>query len=217
IELDESAGAGVDTFYAKIIGKGGHGSTPQKVIDPIFISGHVILAIHTIISRRLRPFDPAVISIGSIHGGQVDNVIPEEVELSGTIRYLEPKVQNTLHTEIERAMEITKTLGGNYELKIVEGYPPMNNHPEVIALFRTVIGELIGTDKFVEPVPDMGAEDFGFFIQDIPGAMFYLGCEIEGDPRRHHDSKFDINEDCMPVGAAIFASTALHIFSTQAA
>ena len=217
IELDESAGAGVDTFYAKIIGKGGHGSTPQKVIDPIFISGHVILAIHTIISRRLRPFDPAVISIGSIHGGQVDNVIPEEVELSGTIRYLEPKVQNTLHTEIERAMEITKTLGGNYELKIVEGYPPMNNHPEVIALFRTVIGELIGTDKFVEPVPDMGAEDFGFFIQDIPGAMFYLGCEIEGDPRRHHDKKFDINEDCMPVGAAIFASTALHIFSTQAA
>ena len=217
IELDESAGAGVDTFYAKIIGKGGHGSTPQKVIDPIFISGHVILAIHTIISRRLRPFDPAVISIGSIHGGQVDNVIPEEVELSGTIRYLEPKVQNTLHTEIERALEITKTLGGNYELKIVEGYPPMNNHPEVIALFRTVIGEMIGTDKFVEPVPDMGAEDFGFFIQDIPGAMFYLGCEIEGDPRRHHDSKFDINEDCMPVGAAIFASSALHIFSTQAA
>ena len=217
LELDESAGAGVDTFYAKIIGKGGHGSTPQKVIDPIFISGHVILAIHTIISRRLRPFDPAVISIGSIHGGQVGNVIPEEVELSGTIRYLEPKVQNTLHTEIERALEITKTLGGNYELKIVEGYPPMNNHPEVIALFRTVIGELIGTDKFVEPVPDMGAEDFGFFIQDIPGAMFYLGCEIEGDPRRHHDKKFDINEDCMPVGAAIFASTALHIFSTQAA
>jgi amidohydrolase len=217
IELDESAGAGVDTFYAKIIGKGGHGSTPQKVIDPIFISGHVILAIHNIISRRLHPFDPAVISIGSIHGGQVGNVIPEEVELSGTIRYLEPKVQNTLHTEIERALEITKTLGGNYELKIVEGYPPMNNHPEVIALFRTVIGELIGTDKFVEPVPDMGAEDFGFFIQDIPGAMFYLGCEIEGDPRRHHDKKFDINEDCMPVGAAIFASTALHIFSTQAA
>jgi len=217
IELDESAGAGVDTFYAKIIGKGGHGSTPQKVIDPIFISGHVILAIHNIISRRLHPFDPAVISIGSIHGGQVGNVIPEEVELSGTIRYLEPKVQNTLHTEIERALEITKTLGGNYELKIVEGYPPMNNHPEVIALFRTVIGEMIGTDKFVEPVPDMGAEDFGFFIQDIPGAMFYLGCEIEGDPRRHHDSKFDINEDCMPVGAAIFASTALHIFSTQAA
>ncbi len=216
IELDEYAAAGVDTFYAKILGKGGHGSTPHKVVDPIFISGHIILAIHNIVSRRLRPFDPAVISIGSIHGGQVDNVIPEEVELLGTIRYLDPKVQESIHTEIERAMEITKTMGGDYELKIVEGYPPMYNHPEVIALLRSVIGKLIGADKFVEPEPDMGAEDFVYFIQDIPGAMFFLGCEIEDDTRRHHDSKFDINEDCMPIGAAILASAALKLLNNQA-
>jgi amidohydrolase len=211
IELDEYAAAGVDTFYAKIIGKGGHGSTPHKVIDPIFISGHVILAIHNIVSRRLPPFDPAVISIGTINGGQVDNVIPSEVKLSGTIRFLNPKVQEQIHAEIQRAMEITKTLGGDYELKIVEGYPPMNNHPEVVAQLRTVIGELIGMDKIVEPVPEMGAEDFGFFIQDIPGAMFFLGCKIEDNPRRHHDSKFDINEDCLPIGAAILASAALQL------
>jgi amidohydrolase len=216
IELDEYAAAGVDTFYAKIIGKGGHGSTPHKVIDPIFISGHVILAIHNIISRRLQPFDPAVISIGSIHGGQVDNVIPEEVKLTGTIRFLNPKVQKQIHTEIQRAMEIAKTLGGDYELKIVEGYPPMNNHPDVIAQLKTVIGELIGMDKIVEPEPEMGAEDFGFFIRDIPGAMFFLGCRIEGDPRRHHDSKFDINENCMPIGAAILALAALKFLSLHA-
>ena len=215
IELDEYAAAGVDTFYAKIIGQGGHGSTPHEVIDPIFISGHVILAIHNIVSRRLRPFDPAVISIGSIHGGQVDNVIPEEVELSGTIRYLDPKVQKQIHNEIQNAMEITKNLGGNYKLRIVEGYPPMDNHPEVITLLRSVIGELIGLEKIVEPVPEMGAEDFGFFIQDIPGAMFFLGCEIEDDPRRHHDSKFDINEDCLPIGAAILASAALKLLNNQ--
>lgn len=216
IELDEYAAAGVDTFYAKIIGKGGHGSTPHKVIDPIFISGHVILAIHTIISRRLQPFEPAVISIGSIHGGQVDNVIPEEVKLTGTIRFLNPKVQKQIHTEIQRAMEIAKTLGGDYELKIVEGYPPMNNHPDVIAHLKTVIGELIGIDKIVEPEPEMGAEDFGFFIRDIPGAMFFLGCRIEGDHRRHHDSKFDINEDCLPIGTAILALAALKLFSSHA-
>ena len=215
IELDEYAAAGVDTFYAKIIGQGGHGSTPHEVIDPIFISGHVILTIHNIVSRRLRPFDPAVISIGSIHGGQVDNVIPEEVELSGTIRYLDPKVQKQIHNEIQNAMEITKNLGGNYKLRIVEGYPPMDNHPEVITLLRSVIGELIGLEKIVEPVPEMGAEDFGFFIQDIPGAMFFLGCEIEDDPRRHHDSKFDINEDCLPIGAAILASAALKLLNNQ--
>lgn len=215
IELDEFAGAGVDTFYAKIIGKGGHGSTPQKVIDPIFISGHVILAIHSIVSRRLRPFEPAVISIGSIQGGQIDNVIPEEVSITGTIRYLNPKVQKQIHAEIERAMEIAKTLGGDYELKIIDGYPPMNNHPEVLAVLRVVTGDLIGKEKIVEPKPEMGAEDFGFFIRDIPGAMFYLGCRIEGDPRRHHDSRFDVKEDCMPIGAAILASTALKFLNME--
>jgi amidohydrolase len=213
IELDEYAAAGVDTFYAKIIGKGGHGSTPHKVIDPIFISGHIILAIHNIVSRRLRPFDPAVISIGMINGGQVDNVIPSEVNLSGTIRYLSPDTQKLIHAEIERAMEIAKTMGGDYELRIVEGYPPMNNHPEIIEQIRTVIGETIGLDSLVEPDPEMGAEDFGFFIQDIPGAMFFLGCEIEGDTRRHHDSRFDINEECLPLGAAIMAQSALKLLN----
>jgi amidohydrolase len=215
IELDEYYGAGVDTFYAKIIGKGGHGSTPQKVIDPIFISGHIILGIHNIISRRLQPFEPAVISIGSINGGHTDNVIPEEVSLTGTIRYLNPKVQKQIHSEIQRAMEMAKTLGGNYELKIVEGYPPMYNHPEVLSHLNTVICELIGRDKIVEPKPEMGAEDFGFFIQDIPGAMFSLGCRIEGDQRRHHDSRFDINEDCLPLGAAILASAATKLLNKE--
>jgi amidohydrolase len=213
IELDEYAAAGVDTFYAKITGKGGHGSTPHKVVDPIFISGHVILAIHNIVSRRLRPFDPAVISIGMIKGGQVDNVIPAEVDLSGTIRYLNPDTQKLIHAEIERAMEIAKTMGGDYELRIVEGYQPMNNHPEVIAQIRSVIEDTIGLDKLVEPEPEMGAEDFGFFIQDIPGAMFFLGCEIEGDTRRHHDSRFDINEECLPLGAAIMAQSALRLLN----
>jgi amidohydrolase len=215
IELEEYAAAGVDTFYAKILGKGGHGSTPHKVIDPIFISGHVILAIHNIISRRLPPFEPAVISIGMINGGQVDNVIPAEVDLSGTIRYLSSDAQKLIHFEIKRAMEIAKTMGGEYELRIVEGYPPMYNHPEVIEIIRTVIDDTIGLDKIVKPEPEMGAEDFGFFIQDIPGAMFFLGCEIEGDTRRHHDARFDIDEGCLPLGVAIMAQSALKLLNSQ--
>lgn len=215
IELDDYVSAGVDTFYAKITGKGGHGSTPHKVVDPIFISGHVILAIHNIISRRLRPFEPAVISIGTINGGQVDNVIPAEVDLSGTIRFLSTDTQKLLHGEIERAMEIAKTMGGDYELRIVEGYPPAKNHPQINAHVRRIIEDTIGLDKLVEPEPEMGAEDFGFFIKDIPGAMFYLGCEIEGDTRRHHDARFDINEECLQLGAAIMAQSALNLMKQQ--
>jgi amidohydrolase len=207
----EYASAGVDTFYAKIIGKGGHGSTPHKVVDPIFISGHVILAIHGIVSRKLRPYDPAVISIGSIQGGQTNNVIPEEVNLSGTIRFLIPEVQEKIHTEIKSALEIARTLGGDYELRIQVGCPPMHNHPETADLIKTVAGELLGEDKIIPPEPDMGAEDFGVFLEKTRGAMFMLGCKIEGDTRRHHDPRFDVDENCMPIGVAIFTETALRI------
>ncbi len=207
----ENAGAGVDTFYAKIIGTGGHGSAPDKVIDPIFISGYVIQAIHGIVSRRLWPYDPAVISIGSIHGGVADNVIPESVDISGTIRFLSKKVQKEIHTEIERALGVAKALGGDFELEIVEGYPPMHNHLETVELIRQVASDLIGAEKVKQSKPEMGSEDFGYFIQDIPGAMFYLGCRIEEDERRHHDPRFDIDENCLPIGAAILAESALRL------
>jgi amidohydrolase len=207
----EYASAGVDTFYAKIIGKGGHGSTPHKVVDPIFISGHVILALHGIVSRQLRPYDPAVISIGSIQGGQIDNVIPEEVNLLGTIRFLIPEVQEKIHAEIKNALEIARNLGGDYELKIEVGFPPMHNHPEIVDLIKSVAGDMLGDEKIIPPEPRMGAEDFGYFLEKTKGAMFRLGCKIEGDERRHHDPRFDVDEDCFPIGAAIISKTALRI------
>ncbi len=214
IELSHgNSAAGVDTFYGKVIGQGGHGSTPHKVIDPIFISGHVILALHSIVGRRLWPFDPAVISIGSIQGGHIDNVIPESVEMSGTIRYLEEDVQQQLHSEIERAFELAKTLGGDYELKIQIGYPPMKNNPKVADLIAAVVEDILGPERLQVPRPEMGAEDFGFFMQKAPGAMFYLGCRIEGDERRHHDPRFDVDEECLPVGVAVFAETVMRFLS----
>lgn len=215
VEMDTFAAAGVDTFYARIIGRGGHGSAPHQVIDPILISAYVVMAIHNIVSRRLWPFDPAVISIGSINGGQATNVIPQEIKLSGTIRFISNEVQEQVHTELKKVMEISKIMGGDYELEILEGYPVMNNHPEVIAQLKSVAGELIGIEKLIKPMPEMGAEDFGFFIKDIPGAMFFLGCRMEDVHRRHHDPKFDVNEACLPVGVAIFAETTLRLMKNH--
>jgi amidohydrolase len=207
--LAGSASAGVDTFYATILGKGGHGAHPHKVIDPIYLAGHVILALHGIVSRRIHPTDPAVVSIGSIHGGQTDNVIPEQVKMSGTLRYLEPEVQKSIHFEVERALQVARTLGGDYELRIEIGYPPMINDPFVTELLSQVAAEFLGEDHVLRPRREMGAEDFGYLAAEAPGAMFTLGCRIEGDERKAHSPRFDIDERCLPIGVAILAEAAL--------
>jgi amidohydrolase len=212
ITLDDGAtSAGVDTFYASIIGKGGHGAAPHKVVDPIHIAGHVILALHGIVSRRLRPFDPAVLSIGSIHGGEAHNVIPDRVELSGTIRYMHMDVRAQILSEIERALSVARALGGDYELQIEVGYPPMYNDSGVVGLVRQVACEMLGEQNVKPPIESMGAEDFGFFADLAPGAMFYLGCRIENDERSHHHPRFDIDEGCLPYGAALLVASALRL------
>ena len=200
--------AGVDSFDATILGKGGHGAYPHTVVDPIHIAGHVILGLHGIVSRQIHPSEPAVISIGSIHGGKAENVIPQEVELSGTIRYMESHVQEKIHAEIEQALQITQVMGGDYALEIKTGYPPMYNDAQTVELLREVATDLLGDEHLRSDRLEMGAEDFGFYGSFARSAMFQLGCKIEGDERRHHSPRFDVDEGCLPIGAAILAEAA---------
>lgn len=188
---------------------------PHEVVDPIYITSHVILALHGIVSRRLRPFEPAVVSIGSIHGGEADNVIPDHVKIAGTIRYMNTEVQEQIHDEIKRAMEVARTLGGDYELKIDVGDPPMINDSGVVERLRQVAIDLLGEERIQPPIPEMGAEDYGFFTSRVPGAMFGLGCMIEGDKRVHHNARFDIDERCLPIGVAILAEAALRFLRSE--
>ncbi len=203
------ASAGVDSFQAIIRGRGAHGAYPQKGLDPVYLAAHVILALHGIVSRRLNPFDPAVITVGSIHGGRANNVIPEEVELSGTIRYESSAVQEQIHTEMERALATARTLGGDYELTILGGGMPVINDEQIVALLRQVAGDLLGEENVNPREKGMGAEDFSVFTDMAPGAMFRLGCCIEGDERKGHNTAFDLDEGCLPIGAAILAEAAL--------
>lgn len=207
--------AGVDTFHATLIGQGGHGASPQRTVDPIHIAGHVILALHGIVSRRIHPVSPAVVSIGSIHGGQADNVIPRQVELSGTIRFMDTAVQEKIHTEIERALGIARAMGGDYRLRIEPGYPPMFCDPGVVELLRQVGRDILGDHNTLPAQLEMGAEDFSFFTDRAPGAMFSLGCRIEGDERRAHSARFDIDERCLPIGVAVLAEAALRLLRQQ--
>lgn len=200
---------GVDSIRASIIGVGGHGARPHEAIDPIYLSAHVILALNGIISRKLNPFDPAVISICSIHSGFAENVIPNRVEILGTIRYTDHEVQERIHREVIKAFDVAKALGGDYELKFEIGTPPMINDEKTASLIRQTAIDLIGKENVGDPPDGLGAEDFGCFSELAPGAMFSLGSMIEGYECEHHNSHFDVNDNCLPYGAAILAETAL--------
>jgi amidohydrolase len=203
------ASGGVDSWFGVIIGKGSHGARPHHSVDPFYLAAHIIFALNAIPSRRLSAFDPAIISIGSLHGGQTENVIPERVEMSGTLRYTERRVQKKIHSEIKDAFGLTRAMGGNYQLRFEIGDPPMQNHPDVVDLIRQAAGDILGLEHVKIPEQDLGAEDFGRYSEIAPGAMFSLGARIEEDERMGHNPRFDIDERSLPIGTAILAECAL--------
>jgi amidohydrolase len=214
IEAGPSSG-GVDSWFGAILGKGGHGAHPNDTIDPFYLSAHVIFALNAIPSRRISAFEPNVVSIGSLHGGETENVIPDQVQMTGTLRYMDPKVQTQLHVEIERAFALVRPLGGEYKLRFEIGTPPMQNHPEAVELIRSSASDLLGVERVVLPDKGLGAEDFGCFTERVPGAMFNLGTLVAGDERFGHNPLFDIDESAMPIGVAVFAEAVLRYLNKK--
>jgi amidohydrolase len=207
--------AGVDSFWVTIVGQGGHGAYPHEGLDPIHIAAHVVLALHGIVSRRVNPFESAVVTVGSIHGGQANNVIPDSVTLSGTIRYENPEVQEQIHAAIEQALEVARALGGDYQLDLQKGAPPVMNDAEIVALLHNVASGLLGDEQIKARDKGMGAEDFAVLASLVPGAMFRLGCQLEGDERKGHTPNFDLDERCLPFGVAIMAEAALRLLRRE--
>jgi amidohydrolase len=200
---------GVDSWYAEIKGIGGHGAHPDKTVDPFFLLAHVILALNGIVSRRIDPFEPAVVSIGSINGGFTENVIPESLKLTGTLRFTNEKVHRQIHAEMKRAFELTRALGGDYELRYEIGGPPMINDEMVSEVIGNAGKELLGAENVHEIHKTLGAEDFGEFMKHAPGAMFTLGTQKSGHENYLlHHPRFDLDERALPVGTAMLVETA---------
>jgi amidohydrolase len=200
---------GVDTWYGVISGKGGHGAHPDKTIDPFYLLAHVILALNGIISRRINPFEPAVVSVGSISGGFTENVIPESVKLTGTLRFTDEKVHQQIHEEMKRAFDIAKALGGDYQLRFEIGGPPMINDKMVSDVIEKTGRDMLGVDNVSEIEKTLGAEDFGEFMKHAPGAMFTLGTQKKGHENYLlHHPKFDLDERALPIGTAMLVETA---------
>ncbi len=203
--------AAADAWWATISGRGCHGAYPHTGVDPVFITAQVINAINGIVSRRINPMHPAVISIGAIHGGSTDNVIPDEVKLIGTIRSYDDETRDKLAEELEQALGVARALGGDYTLRIQRGYAAAFNDEAVARLIEQTTTDLFGKDQLVEPHAGMGAEDFGYMTRKAPGAMFNLGVRKDEVNRPHHSPIFDIDEANLYVGAAVLAETACRL------
>jgi amidohydrolase len=200
---------GVDNWYATIRGKGGHGAHPDKTVDPYYLMSHVIIALNAIVSRRIDPFEPAAVSIGTVQGGFTENVIPESVKLTGTLRYTSEAVHRQIHEEIRRSFELVKALGGEYELKFEHGGPPMINDKLVAEVIEKAGKDLLGADNVHEIQKTLGAEDFGEFLKLAPGAMFTLGTQKQGhEEYLLHHPRFDLDERALPVGTAMLVESA---------
>jgi amidohydrolase len=203
-----------DKFELVIKGTAAHGAYPHQGFDAISLSAQVINAIQTVVSRRLDPTKAKVITIGTIEGGTKDNIMTGEVHMTGTIRTFEPDLRDELFRELERACTVARALGGDYELTIQPGYIPIVNDAGMTALVRSVGTELLGAENVTEGELGMGGEDFSYFSELAPGCFFELGGATPGAPKRsHHHPNFDIDERCLPIGAAMLAATAVRFIS----
>jgi amidohydrolase len=208
--------AAVDSFQAWITASGGHGAYPHQASDPLWMLGPVLMALHGVVARRIDPLKPAVLSLGQIHGGAASNVIPSEVFLEGTLRSRDPQVREQLLAEVDRALALVRAFDGDYRLEVTRGYPVGFNHPEVSAWLSGTVDDIVGAGAITRDRAGMGAEDFAYMTQQVPGAMFMLGAATADSVyRAHHTPIFDIDERALPVGAAILAETARRFLAGQ--
>jgi amidohydrolase len=201
--------AAVDGFTIKIKGLGGHGAYPETTIDAVVLGAQVVQAIQQIVSRRISALDPTVVTIGSFQSSSTrGNIISEEVTLEGTMRTFNKDVRAKIMEELERACSIARILGGDYSITYELGYPTTVNEPGVTEVMRQAAIDLIGIDNVVAVKPKTWSEDFSMFGEIAPGAFMFLGGEIAGDRRMHHNANFDLDESGLYIGTAILAETA---------
>jgi amidohydrolase len=201
--------AAAGRFRAVVRGHGGHGASPHHTVDPIVLTAQAILAMQTVVSRRLNPTDAGVLTVGTIHGGTRDNVIPGSVEITGTLRSLKSEVYQQLRDGVVDALQVARALGGDFEISFGRNYAVIDNDPELTAFVAQAAIDLLGSDQVLPAEPVMLGEDFGVLTEHVPGCYFRLGGGFPGQPlRNHHDAHFDIDERALPIGAALLAETA---------
>ena len=196
--------ASVDRFLIRVTGKGGHGAIPDAAVDPIVAASSIVGALQTVVSRNVSPLDSAVVSVCRFHAGTTWNVIPDRAELEGTVRAFDAEVRRRLPEQIGRVAEsVAAGYGASAELIWMEGQTFVNNDPEMAALMARAAEELGLT--VVEARPTTAGEDFSMYQEHVPGCFIWMG--TSGTEEWHHP-RFTLNEDALPLSAALFAHAA---------
>jgi amidohydrolase len=201
--------ASADEIYITIRGKGGHAATPHQCIDPIVIASGVVLNLQELVSRRINPLSPVVLSIGKINSvGGATNIIPDEVKMEGTLRMMNEPERFAMHDTIRQlVVETCNASGATGHIEILTGYPSLRNDDVVTALCRQSAQEYLGEDKVHDLPQRMTSEDFAFYTLEIPGTFYRLGTGWD-DPARDfpvHSSRFTVNEDALLTGMGLMA------------
>jgi len=200
--------AAVDRIEISITGKGGHGGLPHRNTDPLVATASVILNLQSIVSRNVNPLDSAVVSLGTIQGGTANNVIPDSITLTGTVRSFNKKVRSGMESRIRRIVENTaNAFGCKGKLDYIYQLPPVLNPPSPTNILYNATLEILGEENIVQPIPSTGGEDFAIFQEKIPGCFFWLGTgnPSKGAVHPWHSPLFRIDEDSLSTGATVLA------------
>lgn len=214
--VEGAAMASPDSYRVVVRGVGGHGAMPHLTHDPVPAAAAIVSALQTIVSRNVSPVTPAVVTVGSIHGGQADNVIPPEVTMTGTVRTFDDATRSLVETAMRRVItETAAAFGVTAEFTYERGYPVLVNAPHATGAFQAVAEALLGEAALVPGEPMMGGEDFAYILRETPGVYFWLGCASEelGAVYANHDPRFTIDESSLPVGSALLAATAMRLLA----
>ena len=207
--------AATDVIRITVRGRGGHASAPHTALDPIAVAAEIVLALQAMVTRRIDVFDPAVVTIAQITAGTTNNIIPETAFLFGTIRSVSEPTRAEVRAGVRRVADgIAAAHGATAEVDLEPGYPVTINDADYTAFVTETARRLIGTDRVVElRAPVMGAEDFSYVLQQVPGAMAFVGGTPPGvNPAsgpQNHSNLVIFDEDAMPVGVALYAAVAI--------
>lgn len=203
-----------DELRLKIIGKTCHGAYPEAGVDAIVIAGQVVSALQSLISRTISPFDPAVITIGTIQGGTANNIVCGEVNMVGTMRTLSAETRAALKDRIVSVVQgVARAMGGDAEVVITPGYGAVYNHDGYYARIEDLAEELVGREKIVRrEAPSLGVESFCYFLKDTPGVYYDLG---SGVGTALHTSTFCVDEGCLLPGVALQCASVLDLLKGE--